>query len=118
MLRPITTQEYTIKCSFSFAKEVEEFDPNLVMANFDVKSLFTKIPLTETISLCVENFYRNQAHTDSLSKSYFYKLSELSELFFSFDQNYYEQYDIAAIDSPLRPTSANVFMCNSEKILF
>ena len=59
LLKPITTQEYTIKCSFSFAKEVEEFDPNLVMANFDVKSLFTKIPLTETISLCVENFYRN-----------------------------------------------------------
>ena len=50
------------------------FDPNLVMACFDVKSLFTNIPLTETIGLCVDNLYRNQTHTHSLSKSSFRRL--------------------------------------------
>ena len=78
LLKPITTNEYTIKDSFSFAKEVEEFDPNLIMASFDVKSFFTNIPFTETIGLCVENLYRNQAHFDSLSKSSFRWLFEMT----------------------------------------
>ena len=87
LLKPITTNEYTIKDSFSFAKEVEEFDPNLIMASFDVKSFFTNIPFTETIGLCVENLYRNQAHFDSLSKSSFRWLFEMTmyKSFFIFD---------------------------------
>ena len=57
LLKPITTNQYTIKDSFSFAKEVEEFDPSLNKASFDEKSLFTNIPLTETIDLCVESIF-------------------------------------------------------------
>ena len=77
---------------FSFAKEVEEFDPNLIMPSFDVKSLFTNIPLTETIGLCVENLYRNQTHTDNLSKSSFRRLLEMTmyESYFIFDQKCYK----------------------------
>ena len=44
--KKITTNEYTIKDLCSFAKEFYEFDINLIMASFDVKSLFTNIPLT------------------------------------------------------------------------
>ena len=44
------------------------------MARFDVKSLFTNIPLTETIDLCVENLYKNQSSFDNLWKSDFRKL--------------------------------------------
>ena len=69
LLKVITTSGYTIKGLFSFAKGVEEFDPNLIMASFDVKSLFTNILLTETICLCVENLHRKQKHSDSLKKS-------------------------------------------------
>ena len=61
-----------------FAKEVAELDPNLIMASFDVKSLFTKIPLTETICFCVENLYKNQTHIDSLSKSSFRRFLEMT----------------------------------------
>ena len=77
LLKPITTNEYCIRHSFSFAKEVEEFNPNLIMATFDVKSLFTNISLTETIGLCVENLYRSQTHIDNLSKSTFRGLLEM-----------------------------------------
>ena len=44
--KKITTNEYTIKDLCSFAKEFYEFDINLIMVSFDVKSLFTNIPLT------------------------------------------------------------------------
>ena len=54
--------------------QVEEFDLNLVIASFDVKSLFTCILVTETIGLCAKNLYRNQTYIDSLSKSYFHRL--------------------------------------------
>ena len=37
LLKPITTNKYTAKDSFSCAKE--EFDLNLAITNFDVKSL-------------------------------------------------------------------------------
>ena len=56
LLTPLTLNEYTIKDSFSFAEELLNYDSNLVMASFDVESLFTNIPLQETIDLCVERF--------------------------------------------------------------
>ena len=46
LLKPLTNNEYTIKDSFSFAKEVLEFDASLFMASFDIKSLLTNILLT------------------------------------------------------------------------
>ena len=36
-LKPLTNNEYTIKDSLSFAKEVLEFDPLLSIASFDIK---------------------------------------------------------------------------------
>ena len=110
--------EYTIKDSFSFAKEVLEFDASLFMANFDIKSLFTNIPLTETLNLCVENLYRNQTHVGNLTKNSFYSLLRINifESFFIFDGNVYEQCDGVAMDSPLGPTLANVFMSHFENI--
>lgn len=68
LLKLITTNQYIIKDLLSFAKEIEELDRNLIMARFNVKSLFTTIHLPETIGFCVEKVYRNHAHIDSLSK--------------------------------------------------
>ena len=47
MLEPLTTNEYTIKDSFTFAKELQNFDSKLVMVSFDIESLFTNIPFQE-----------------------------------------------------------------------
>ena len=108
-LNPKTTNEYAIKDSFSFAKEIEEFGPNFIMASFDVKSLFTNILLLETIGLCDENLYRNHKHIDNLSKGSFRRLLEMTmyESFFIFDQKYYKQCDGVAMGSTLGPELAN-----------
>ena len=108
LLKPITTNEYTIKDSFSFAKEVEECHSNFIMASFDVKSLFTNIPLTETIGLCVDNLYRYQTHIYSLSKSYILKMT-MYESFFIFDQKYYKKYDGVVMGS--LPTGTHIGQC-------
>ena len=88
LMKPLTRNDYAINDSFSFtkevlgfdascfmaAKEVLDFDASCFMASFHIKSIFTKIPLTETLNLCVQNLYRNQAHVNNLTKSSFYKL--------------------------------------------
>ena len=46
LLKPLTSSDSTIKYSFSFAKEVLDFDASCFMASY--KSLVTNIPLIET----------------------------------------------------------------------
>ena len=118
MLEPLTTNEYPIKNSFTFAEELQSFDSKLVIASFDIESLFTKITLQETIALCVENLFKDRAHVDNLSKDSFRELfiRTLSESLFLFDQEFYKQHDGVVMGSPLGPTLANVFLCFHEKI--
>ena len=115
MLELLTTNEYTIKDSFTFAEE--SFDSKLVMASFHIESLFTNIPLQETIDLCVENLFQNRTNVDNLSKDSFRELltSTMSESLILFDQEFYKQHDGVAMSSPLGPTLANVFLCYHEK---
>ena len=118
ILDPLTTNEYTIKDSFTFAEELQSFDSKLVMASFDIESLFTNIPLQETIDLCVENLFQDRTHVDNLSKNSFRELltRTMSESLILFDQEFYKQHDGVAMSSPLGPTLANVFLCYHEKI--
>ena len=58
MLESLTTNEYTIKNSFTFAEQLQSFDSKFVMDNFDIESLFTNIPLQEIIDFCVENLFK------------------------------------------------------------
>ena len=85
------------------------------MASFDVESLFTNIPLQETIDLCVENLFQDRTH---LSKDSFRELltRTMSESLILFDQQFYRQHDGVATGSSLGPTLANVFLCYHEKI--
>ena len=71
MLEPLTTNEYTITDSFTFAEELQSFDSKLVMLPSQVlESLFTNIPLQETIDLCVENLFQDRGDVDNLSKGF------------------------------------------------
>ena len=74
MLEPLTTNEYTIKDSFTFAEKLQSFDSKLTMGSFDIKSLFTNIPLQEIIDLYVEIIFKDRTHVDSLSKDSFHEL--------------------------------------------
>ena len=46
LLELITTNMYTVKKIFEFAREITNHDPGLFMASVDVESLFTNIPLS------------------------------------------------------------------------
>ena len=143
IISPITTNSYTVKDSFSFAKEISNFNSTgLCMASFDVKSLFTNIPLKETIDIILFELFDNPENGSDIEfsdstgekllvcqlldrddeicyfdKSAFRDLLELATLdnHFFFNKEIYKQVDGVAMGSPLGPTLANVFMSHMEK---
>ena len=88
------------------------------MASFEIGSLFTNIPLQETIDLCVENLFKDRNHVDNLSKDSFGELltRTMAEPLILFYQEFHKKHDGVAMGSPLGPTLANVLLCYHENI--
>ena len=60
MLAPFILTDYCTQDSFSFVKEVQEVSVSeYFMVSYDVCSLFTNIPLNETIDLAVDIIFDN-----------------------------------------------------------
>ena len=118
ILSPLTVNDYTVKDSFTFAKEVTNFDRNLFMASLDVESLFTNIVVDEAIKNAVDDLLSSNMYQGKLSKSELYYLLKLatSESSFIFDNILYKQNDGVVTGSPLAPSLANSFLCHYEKL--
>ena len=118
LLAPIATNRFVCKDSFSFASEVRNENPDLFMASFDVDSLFTNIPLDETIEICISKLYGRKHKYNKIKRSDFRKLLQyaVKDALILFNGKYYIQIDGVAMGSPLGPTLANVFLCHWEEI--
>ena len=117
ILEPITTNQFTIKNSFEFAKEVIEQDSGLFMASLGVESLFTNIPLEETINISCDSLFGSEAKIHNFCRNDFEKLLRmaLQNNFLNFDRKIYTQTDGVAMGSPLGPSLANAFLCFHEQ---
>ena len=115
ILSPLTINEFTVHDLFAFAEEVVNFDANCIMASLDVESLFTNIPLDETIENCINDLFSNNDTVHNFIKEDLKELLKFAshELFFKFDNEYYSQLDGVARGSPLGPTLANAFFLSS-----
>ena len=96
LLEPLTYNQYAIKDLFFFCEELKQFNRNLIMPSFDVKSLSTNIPLQETIDLCVQKLYKDKNYMDGLSKDSFREMSTVTMtesfiLFYNIISNMMEQ---------------------------
>ena len=71
ILTPFTCNEYTIKNSFEFAREVTSINNSnsCHMCSFDVQSLFTQIPLAETINIMIDLVFENNQHFHSFNRN-------------------------------------------------
>ena len=91
------------------------------MCSFDISSLFTNVPLEETINICADALYCNDSDAQPLiSKAVFIELmkSATSEVEFSFNNIMYKQTDGVAMGLPLGPALANIFVGFYEEKLF
>ena len=114
LLCSITSNQYTVKDSFSFAKEIANLSfPNVTMASFDVKSLYTNIPLEETISICTSTLSKAPLHSLHVLPHILHKLLSFAtkDSLFMFNSHLYKQLDGIAMGSPLGPSLANAFLC-------
>ena len=84
------------------------------MASLDVDSLFTNIPLDETIDLCVDDLYQSSNLIQGLSKDEFKDLLSMAtkQSWFIFNDELHKQVDGVAMGSPLGPSLANAFLCH------
>ena len=93
------------------------------MVSYDVSSLFTNVPLDETIDILArkafENNWFNDTYDLNLTRSDLVDLLHVATMgqLFQFDGTLYKQTDGVAMGSPLRPLLANVFMCSIEESL-
>ena len=112
LLTPFIPTAYCRKDSFTFVKDIQEVSTqDSFMVSYDVCSLFTNIPLSETIHIAVKLILENK-------KDLKFSENELTKLFrfataqthFYFDGKIFDQVDGVAMGSPLGPALANLFM--------
>ena len=87
------------------------------MASFDMESLFTNIPVQETINIAIDSLFNSCTSISGIPKKIFRTMLDLavSNSFFLFNNKLYKQTDGVGMGLPLGPTFANIFLCFHEK---
>ena len=93
---------------------VEPVKPEECMMSFDVKALFTSIPIQPALNiikkLLEEDTSLHQRTTMAVKHTYCLLEFYLTNTYFSFQGKLYEQKEGAAMGSPISPIVANIFM--------
>ena len=67
LLKPHISSEFCATDTFSFVREIQDIDfSDMFLVSYDVTSLFTNIPLSETIDLAVNAIFDSNAESDLL----------------------------------------------------
>ena len=117
ILGPHVPMDHCAADSFTFVNDLKQVSSqNRYMVSFDVVSLFTNIPLKETVNLAVDLVLAKNSNI-KMSKAQLRKLFHFatSQTHFLFNGEYYDQVDGVAMGSPLGPVLANLFMSVHEK---
>ena len=112
LLSPLVPNDYSCKDTFSFVSQIKNANlSKKFLVSYDVTSLFTNIPLQETIDIAINLIFNHNPNLNITKK-------ELKKLFlfatsqthFIFNSKFYNQIDGVAMGSPLAPVLANIFM--------
>ena len=112
LLSPLVSNDYSRKDTFSFVSHINNANlSEKVLVSYDVASLFTNIPLQETMDIAINLiFYHNSDRNitrKELKKLLFFATSQTH---FIFNSKFYNQINGVAMGSPLVPVLANIFM--------
>ena len=124
ILKPVLDKfsTYQTPDSFEFVKSLKSLNLNkeVFMCSFDIKSLFTNVPLNEVIKICLEQLYHSDIIPPEFNEDTCNELLKLAttNVDFSFNDTMYRQIDGVAMGSPLGPILANIFVGYQEKHLF
>ena len=117
ILQPLSKNCHSIKDSFTFAEWVQghRITGNSILCSFDVSSLFTNVPLNETIDICLNKITQNG--TCKIPPGKLKKLLQFAtqKSHFLFNGILYDFADGMAMGSPLAPIMADIFMIDFEE---
>ena len=112
LLSPLVPNDYCCKDTFYFVSQIKNANlSKKFLVSYDVTSLFTNIPLQETIDIAINLIFNHNPNlniTKKVLKKLF--LFATSQTHFIFNSKFYNQIDGVAMGSPLAPVLANIFM--------
>ena len=108
-LSPLVPNDYSCKDTFSFVSQIKNANlSKKLLVSYDVTSLFTNIPLQETIDIAINLIFNPNPNLNITRKELF--LFATSQTHFILDCKFYNQIDGVPMGSPLVPVLANIFM--------
>ena len=114
---------HCVKDSFTFANFIQNYNlepAKAFLCSLDISSLFTNVPLDETIEICADALYRGHLDCPPIPEDTFRELMLIATrgVEFSFNNQMYKQLDGVAMGSPLGPALANIFVGFHESRIF
>ena len=89
------------------------------LVSFDVSSLYTNVPVIESINLCADLLFRDSMQRPPVNKSTFIELAKIAScnVIMSTHNGFYKQTDGLAMGSPPAPHLANGWMSKFDPII-
>ena len=104
----------TLSDTFDFVNKISKttISEDCIMISFDVESLFTNVPVKETIDIILARAFKDCDEYHGLKEKDLRELLQIcvQESHFQFDNEFYDQIDGVSMGSPLGPLFANIFM--------
>ena len=114
LIKPLrVNSKYILNDTFDFINKLSKVNfAGMYMVSFDVESLFTNIPLEETIDILCKIIFDTAKTFHGFTENQFRKLLKKAtkESHFQFIDMVFDQIDGMAMGNPLSPTFANFFM--------
>ena len=113
-------QKTLVRDSFSFVKDLQALPKSFTyykMVSFDISSLYTNVPLDDTIQLILKNLYETRTTPPTIKRDDMQQLLIFAtkRSHFLFDGKLYDQIDGVSMGSPLAPLLAEIFLQDFEK---
>ena len=117
IIKPLVGQSpHHLKNTQHFIQQLQgkRLEPGEVITSFDVKALFTSVPIQQSIQFVKQRLQQDTTlpQRTCMSIPQIITLLEfcLTNTYFLFQGKYYEQVQGAAMGSPISPLIANIFM--------
>ena len=111
LLSPLVSNDYSCKGTFSFVSQIKNINlSKTFLVSCNVTSLFTNIPLQETIVIAINLIFNHYPNLNIPRKELKKLLLFATSQTHSFNSNFYNQIDRVAMGFRLSPDLANIFM--------
>ena len=121
LLSALSRSEFTVESINTFANIIKQksIPSGYKLVSFDVKSLFTNVPLDRIIEITLKRIYEKQEKTTDIGRKEMKDLLLLCKknVPFTFENDMYQHIDGVAMGSPLGPVLAGIIMVELEKCL-